>query len=133
VDDGFTMGNATTRKPTAAELEILQVLWRLGPCTVRQVQEELGEETGYTTVLKFMQIMTEKGLVKRDTADRSHVYSPAVAEDLTKRGLVRDLLDKAFQGSAKALVLQALSARRTSREELAEIREIIERLEKGSK
>ena len=121
------------KKPTAAELEILQVVWRNGPSTVRQVHHELNPETGYTTVLKLMQIMKEKGLLTRDTAERSHVYSATIPEEQTKKGLVRDLLEKAFRGSAKELILQALSAKRASREELAEIRQIIDRIEKGER
>lgn len=121
------------KKPTAAELEILQALWRNGPSTVREVHEHLNPNTGYTTVLKLMQIMREKGLLTRDTAERSHIYSPAIPEEQTKNGLVRDLLEKAFRGSAKDLILQALSAKRASKEELAEIRQMIDRLEKGKK
>jgi predicted transcriptional regulator len=119
------------KPPTAAELEILHVLWAGGPRTVRQVQQALPPGTGYTTVLKMMQIMTEKGLVQRDTGERSHIYSPAIPEEQTKSGLVRDLLDRAFRGSAKDLIVQALSARRASREELVEIRRMIEAIEKG--
>jgi len=121
------------KRPTAAELEILQVLWKHGAQTVRQVQETLGPGTGYTTVLKLMQIMTEKGFLHRDTGDRSHVYSPSVPEEQTKNRLVRDLVDRAFRGSAKDLIVQALSTKRASREELAEIKEIIEQIEKGQK
>jgi BlaI family penicillinase repressor len=119
------------RRPTGAELEILQVLWKEGPSTVRRVHEALDPETGYTTVLKLMQIMTEKGLLKRDTAERTHVYRPAIPEGQIKNGLVRDLLDKAFRGSARDLILQALSTRRASPAELVEIRQMIERIEKG--
>jgi predicted transcriptional regulator len=119
------------KRPTGAELEILQILWAKGPRTVRQVQEALGPGTGYTTVLKLMQIMTDKGLLARDTGERSHVYSSAVPEAETKGGMVRDLLDRAFRGSAKELIVQALSAPRASRKELAEIREMIEAIEKG--
>jgi predicted transcriptional regulator len=123
----------TAKRPTAAELQILQVLWSEGPQTVREVQEELGPETGYTTVLKLMQIMSEKGLLIRNTAEKTHIYSPAVPEEQTKGSLVRDLLDRAFRGSAKDLILQALSTKRATREELAEIRQMIEALEKGKK
>jgi predicted transcriptional regulator len=121
------------KRPTGAELEILQVLWREGPSTVRQVHEALDPGTGYTTVLKLMQIMTEKGLLLRDTSDRTHVYEPAISEQQTKKGIVGDLLEKAFSGSAKDLILQALSAKRTSAEELAEIRKAIENIEKGNR
>lgn len=127
------MTRPSAKKPTPAELEILQVLWRKGPATVRAVHEELGAETGYTTILKLMQIMIEKGLLKRDTAERSHTYEPAIPEEQTQKRLVHDLIEKAFRGSARALVLQALSSRKTSREELAEIRRAIEQIEKGEK
>ena len=122
-------------RPTDAELEILKVLWRRGPSTVRDVFETLGESktTGYTTVLKLMQIMAEKGLVKRDESERAHRYEPAAPEDETQRRLVGDLLRKAFDGSAKKLVLQALSAERASAEELSEIRSLLDELERGER
>jgi len=115
-------------RPTDAELAILRVLWESGPSTVRQVHNALSEsrETGYTTTLKLMQIMTEKGLVTRDESIRTHVYSARVSRDITQRQLVSDLMDRAFGGSAAALVLQALSAHPTSNEELAEITKLIE-------
>ena len=118
-------------RPTDAELEILKVLWRRGPSTVREVFETLGETkgTGYTTVLKLMQIMAEKGLVVRDESERAHRYEPAAPEDETQRRLVGDLLRKAFDGSAKKLVMQALSAERASAEELSEIRRMLDELE----
>ncbi|MEK7684406.1 MAG: BlaI/MecI/CopY family transcriptional regulator [Verrucomicrobiota bacterium] len=119
-------------RPTDAELSILRVLWQRGPSTVRQVQEELGEDTGYTTVLKFMQIMTEKGLVTRDDSERTHVYQARLPEEETQRQLVSDLLDRAFSGSAKKLVLQALSAKKASAAELAEIRKLLDQLQGGS-
>ena len=114
-------------RPTPAELEILRSLWTHGPSTVREVQERLEAErpTGYTTVLKLMQIMAEKGLVARDESSRTHVYSPRVSRDDTQRQLVSDLVDRAFGGSAKALVLQALAAHPTSEEELREIQRLI--------
>jgi predicted transcriptional regulator len=114
------------RKPTDAELAILRVLWTHGPSTVRQVADALGNETGYTTVLKLLQIMTEKGLVRRDERTRTHVYHAAHTEDQTQRQLVADLLERAFGGSAAKLVLQALAARRASPEELAEIRRLLD-------
>ena len=119
-------------KPTEAELAILQVLWERGPSTVREVTEALQKQrgTGYTTALKLMQIMIEKGLVVRDESRWSHVYEVAVPAEETQRQLVRDLLDRAFRGSAQQLVVQALSARRASREELGEIRRLIDELEK---
>ena len=118
-------------RPTDAELEILKVLWRRGPSTVREVFETLGESktTGYTTVLKTMQIMAEKGLVVRDESERAHRYEPAAPEDETQRRLVGDLLRKAFDGSAKKLVMQALSTERASAEELSEIRRMLDELE----
>ncbi len=122
-------------RPTDAELEILKVLWRRGPSTVREVFETLGEtkQTGYTTVLKFMQIMAEKGLVRRDESERAHRYEAALAEDETQRQLVGDLLQKAFDGSAKKLVLQALSSEQASAGELAEIRRMLDELEEGGR
>jgi BlaI family penicillinase repressor len=120
-------------RPTDAELEILKVLWRRGPSTVREVFETLGESktTGYTTVLKLMQIMADKGLVVRDESERAHRYEPAAPEDETQRRLVGDLLRKAFDGSAKKLVMQALSTERASAEELSEIRRMLDELERG--
>lgn len=121
-------------KPTNAELEILRVLWRKGACTVREVFEELNatRETGYTTVLKLMQIMAEKGLVERQEDSRAHIYRAAPSEDATQRTLVDDLLDKAFGGSAQKLVMHALTAKKASPEELAEIRKLLDRLEDES-
>ena len=115
-------------RPTNLELTILNVLWELGPSTVRDVEKTLNETrpTGYTTVLKMLQIMTEKGLVRRDESERTHVYQPRLTEEQTQRQLVRDLLDRAFGGSASKLVMQALSARRATQEELGEIRKLIE-------
>lgn len=115
-------------RPTDAELAILRVLWQQGPCTVRQVHEALSRErpSAYTTALKMLQIMTEKGLVRRDVSDRTHVYHAKWSEEQTQRQLVRDLLDRAFGGSSSKLVMQALSARRASPEELNEIRRLLE-------
>ena len=113
------------RKPTDAELNILTVLWSRGPSTVRQIAEEMGREAGYTTILKLLQIMTEKGLVIRDEGARTHVYEAAYTQDQTQRQLVTDLLDRAFAGSAAKLVLQALAASKTSPEELAEIKKLL--------
>lgn len=122
-------------KPTDGELALLRVLWRRGPSTVRQVLEELNrdqpEESGYTTVLKLLQIMTEKGLVLRNETERSHVYEAARAEEETQQQLVRHLLDRAFGGAAHKLVLQALSATPAGSQELAEIRTLLDRIEKG--
>jgi BlaI family transcriptional regulator, penicillinase repressor len=122
------MGNRTL--PTDAELAILRVLWGRGPSTVREVHDALFpvQDTGYTTVLKLMQIMAQKGLVLRDESGKSHVYRAVASEERTQRGLVRDLLDKAFGGSASQLVLRALSDERASPEELAEIRAALDEL-----
>ena len=115
-------------RPTDAELAILRVLWDRGASTVRQVHESLSRErpTAYTTALKLLQIMTEKGLVRRDETDRTHIYQSRQTEEQTQRQLVRDLLDRAFGGSSSKLVMQALSARRATAEELGEIRKLIE-------
>lgn len=123
----------TTPRPTDAELAILRVLWQRGASTVRQVHDELLRErpTAYTTALKLLQIMTEKGLVRRDDTDRTHVFHAAYSEEHTQRQLVRDLLDRAFGGSSTKLVLQALNAKRASNEELSEIRKLIDGREQG--
>lgn len=110
------------RRPTDAELAILRVLWEQGPSTVREVAEEMGRESAYTTVLKLLQIMTDKGLVRRDESARTHVYRAARSERVTRRQLVRDLADRAFGGSAARLAMQALAAKKASPRELAEIR-----------
>jgi len=117
-----------TPRPTDAELAILRVLWQLGPSTVRQVHDVLMRErpTAYTTALKLLQIMTEKGLVRRDEADRTHIYHPRLTEEQTQRQLIRDLMDRAFGGSSSRLVLQALASKRASSDELAEIRRMLE-------
>ena len=123
-----TVPRVPTPRPTDAELSILRVLWERGPSTVRQVHDVLGRErpTAYTTALKLLQIMTEKGLVERDERDRTHVYRARLTEEQTQRQLVRELLDRAFGGSAAKLVLQALASRRASPDELREIRRIID-------
>ena len=115
-------------RPTDAELAILRILWERGPSTVRQVHDVLGRErpTAYTTALKLLQIMTEKGLVDRDERDRTHIYRARSSEEQTQRQLVRDLVDRAFGGSATKLVLQALASKRASAEELKEIRQILD-------
>ena len=120
-----------SRRPTDRELDILRVLWDRGPSTVRAVHEALAasHDTGYTTTLKLMQIMTEKGLVRRDEAQRTHVYRAAVLERDAESGAVADLIDRVFGGSTERLVLSALSAKRTSPEELAEIRRLLDRME----
>jgi predicted transcriptional regulator len=120
--------------PTDAELMILNVLWDQGPCTVRQVHTALSgqHEVVYTTVLKLLQIMTEKGLVARDESQRSHVYRARRKKDETQRQLLRRLVDRAFGGSTEKLVLQALSTKRASKEELSEIRRMLDGLERGA-
>jgi len=120
-------------KPTEAELTILGVLWSKGPSTVREVWEELTrrQQTGYTTVLKTLQIMLDKNLVKRDDAERSHIYTAEVSEASAQKHLVGQLVDRVFAGSASKLVLQALSARKASPEELAEIRKMLDEMERG--
>ena len=120
-------------RPTDGELEILRVLWERGPGTVREVQEGLGgsRETGYTTVLKLLQIMTEKGLVRRNESERAHVYAARVPREQTEKQLIGDLLDRAFAGSAATLVMRALSSKKASSEELARIRQFLDELEGG--
>jgi len=129
----FMIKKSRHPKPTDAELAILRVLWRRGPSTVRQVWEELSpaQQTGYTTVLKLMQIMSEKGLVRRDESERSHVYEARLSEDQTQRQVVGHLLVRLFAGSAPKLVMQALAAKRATRAELAEIRRLLDDLEGG--
>lgn len=117
-------------RPTDAELGILRVLWDRGASTVREVHETLQDGSGYTTVLKTMQIMTEKGLVMRDESQRAHVYTARVPRENTQRQLVTDLVDRVFGGSPARLALQALSTKKTSPEELAELRQLLESLEK---
>jgi predicted transcriptional regulator len=122
-------------KPTEAELAILRVLWRQGPATVRQVHEALNavKKTGYTTVLKFMQIMTGKGLLERDEKPYAHVYRAHAPREQTQRTLIADLIDRAFEGSMSGLVLGALSAGKATPGELSEIRRILKRYERGAK
>ena len=122
-------------RPTDAELAILRVLWSRGASTVRDVYDQLNRNapTGYTTVLKLLQIMTEKGLVVRDETQRAHIYEARYSEQKTQRQLLLDLADRAFGGSSAKLVLQALSGRKTSAEELSAIRDLLDRLEGGAK
>jgi predicted transcriptional regulator len=129
------MGKFDLSRPTDAELAILRVLWRRGESTVRQVHDALSQEreTGYTTILKLMQIMTEKGLVERDESERTHVYQTRLTQEQTQQQLVGDLLDKAFGGSASQLVLQALAAKPASADELKSIRQLLDELEGGGK
>jgi BlaI family penicillinase repressor len=122
------MSRATAPRPTDAELAILRVLWERGPSTVRQVHDILANDrpAAYTTALKLLQIMTEKGLVERDERDRTHIYRARLSEETTQRQLVRDLLERAFGGSSAKLVMQALATRRASAEELTDIRKAID-------
>ncbi|MEP6917588.1 MAG: BlaI/MecI/CopY family transcriptional regulator [Acidobacteriota bacterium] len=115
-------------RPTDTELSILRILWNRGASTVRDVHEALSRErpAAYTTALKMLQIMTVKGLVRRDDTDRTHIYQARLSEEQTQRQLVRDLVDRAFGGSASKLVLQALASKRATAEELLEIRKLIE-------
>lgn len=119
-------------RPTDRELTILRILWDNGPSTVRQVNEIMSKDsnTGYTTTLKLMQIMTEKGLLLRDDSHFKHVYKPAVTEEKTQKQLVGDLLDKAFSGSAEKLVMRALSAKKVSPKQLERIKKMIEEIER---
>jgi predicted transcriptional regulator len=125
------MANPRPLQPTAAELEILRVLWRRGSATVREVQDDLprGDQIAYTTVLKLLQIMVEKSLVERDESARSHVYRAAVPESGVKRRLVTDLLDRAFDGSAMGLVMQALHAKPATPDELRQLRALLDKME----
>jgi BlaI family transcriptional regulator, penicillinase repressor len=120
-------------KPTDAELEILSVLWSRGPSTVRDVHEVVATRkvAQYTTVLKQLQVMAEKGLVRRDESERSHVYEAARAREWTQRQLAGELMERAFAGSAGSLLVGALAARKASRKELAEVRRLLDEYEKG--
>jgi predicted transcriptional regulator len=133
VTKDFVLRMTEQRKPnpTPAELELLQLLWQSGPATVRQIHERLAVDkaVGYTTVLKMLQIMTEKGLVRRAEEARAHVYEAAQSEFQAERQIVGDLLDRVFSGAAERLVMHALSDRKASAEELAEIRRLLDRLE----
>ena len=118
--------------PTEAELEILNVLWAQGPSTVRDVHNASSKDTGYTTVLKQMQVMVEKGLLERSEQFRSHVYAARIAKGQTQQRLARNLVQRAFDGSAKNLVLGALSSQKVSPAELKEIRAMLDEYEKGA-
>ena len=119
--------------PTEAELEILNILWTLGPSTVRDVHTASAKDTGYTTILKQMQVMAEKGLLSRSEQYRSHVYEARIAKEQTQRQLARNLVRRAFDGSAKNLVLGALSSQKVSAKDLAEIRRMLDEYERGSR
>jgi len=122
-------------RPTDAELEILTVLWSRGPSTVREVHVTIARRkpAQYSTVLKFLQIMAEKGLVRRDEKQRAHVYEAALPREWTQQQLAGDLLERAFGGSASRLLMGALSARKASRQELAELRRVLDDYEKGAR
>jgi BlaI family transcriptional regulator, penicillinase repressor len=122
-------------RPTDAELSILRVLWRHGQGSVREILDRYNEgrkgEAGYTTILKMLQIMTEKGLVARDDSQRPQIYRPRLSEEQTQRQLISDLLNRAFGGSAKQLVMQALAGKAASQQELAQLEALLDRLEEG--
>ena len=125
------MAKQKTPQPTDRELEILRILWNNGPGTVRQVNEAMNKDkaTGYTTTLKLMQIMTEKGLLSRDESQFKHIYEPAISEEKTQKQIIGNLLEKAFSGSAEKLVMRALSAKKMPATELAKIRRTLEKME----
>jgi BlaI family transcriptional regulator, penicillinase repressor len=121
------------QKPTASELEILRVLWGRGPSTVREVHEALSEKKslGYTTVLKLLQIMTTKGTVKRNETQRAHVYEAGIPAEQTKRQLAGDMLQRVFEGSASQLMMHALAGRKSSQEEIEELRRLLDEYERN--
>ena len=125
------MAREKANGPTEKELAILKVLWAKGPCTVRQINDEINKqfETGYTTTLKLMQIMTDKGLLVRDDSQFKHVFKPAVSEEITEKQIVGDMLDKVFSGSAERLVMRALSSKQVTAEGLKNIRQLIDKME----
>jgi predicted transcriptional regulator len=126
------MAKKPKRKPSEAELDILQVLWEKGPCPVRVVYEELAprRKTGYTTILKLMQIMLEKGLVERNDQRKAHIYSAAVSKEKTEQMLVKDILQRGFRGNLEAMMVRAMEAKRVPDDQMAEIQRI---LNKGDK
>lgn len=128
---GRAAGDKPTPRPTDAELAILRVLWERGPSTVREVHDEVSRThgSGYTTILKLLQIMTDKGLVVRDETERAHVYTTTLSQQRTQRQLLGDLIDRAFGGSPASLVMQALSASRASAEELTQIRSLLDSMD----
>ncbi len=125
------MAREKTQYPTEKELAILKVLWANGPSTVRQVNDHICKEqkTGYTTTLKFMQIMTDKGLLVRDDSVFKHIYKPAISKEIAEKQIVGDMLDKVFAGSAEKLVIRALSAKQVSAEERNKIRQLLDQME----
>jgi BlaI family transcriptional regulator, penicillinase repressor len=124
------MARHASSQPTEVELQILRILWELGPCTVRDVHNGLSEtkETQYSTTVKMLLVMLEKSLVKRDDSVRPQVYSSATSQAVTQKRLLKDLIKKAYDGSAKSLVMQALSSARTSKEDLDEIRQLLDEM-----
>jgi BlaI family transcriptional regulator, penicillinase repressor len=126
------MNDTSPQRPTASELQILQVLWERGPSTVRDVHQALQQEKalGYTTVLKLMQIMTAKGLVRRNEEQRAHVYEAQQPAEKTKRQLASDVLQRVFDGSARELMLHALAGRRSSQNEIDELRSLLDEYER---
>ncbi len=125
------MARGKKPRPTDRELTILRILWDNGPCTVRQVNEAMNADgsTGYTTTLKLMQIMTDKGLLRRDDSQFKHIFKPALTEAKAQKQLVGDMLERAFCGSAEKLVMRALSAKKISARELASIRKMLDEFE----
>ena len=125
------MARQKANGPTEKELAILKVLWAKGPCTVRQVNDQINteRETGYTTTLKLMQIMTDKCLLVRDDSQFKHIYKPAISAESTEKQIVGDMLEKVFSGSAERLVMRALSAKQISAGELKKIRQLLDKME----
>jgi len=123
------------KRPTESELEILSILWSKGTCTVKEVYDEIAKtkETGYTTTLKLMQIMFEKGLVKREKSGKMHRYSPVLTAERTQSQLLDKLMDTAFGGSAMKLVMQALGNKKTTKSEIKELKDYLDKIEKGIK
>jgi BlaI family transcriptional regulator, penicillinase repressor len=133
MDRTLPEGASSLPLPSAAETDILSAIWRLGPSTVREVHEALAKGSGYTTTLKQMQLMAEKGLLRRSERFRSHVYEAAVPKEQVRKQLAGDLLQRAFEGSAKNLLLGALTAQPATAEELTEIRALLDRFGKRRK
>lgn len=129
----FLPMTSSPQKPTASELEILRVLWSRGPSTVREVHEALSEKKslGYTTVLKLLQIMTTKGTVRRNETQRAHVYEAGLPAEQTKRQLAGDMLQRVFEGSASQLMMHALAGSKSSREEIEELRRMLDEYERN--
>lgn len=124
-----------TIRPTKLELAILRVLWKAGPCSVREIQAILNESkpTGYTTALKMLQIMTDKGLVERDETVRPQIYRPRVSQEQTQQGLLHDLIQFAYGGSVKSLVMHAMATQKSTSKDLKAIEKLLDRFEGGSK